>query len=157
MLSVAAIEHSLISINVCVNDIPDIHIDIYRYPGVTVKTLTSNLDQREFWSKTYDLVIICIGGNDLAQKGVDQVFNKLRDFVEKVVPVTKYLTGCTVEYRLYPADNRFRVDTETFRGKVMKINRKIRRFVISIQCKYLDMGKTVFTLNRMTNDIHFKS
>ena len=35
------------------------------------------------------------------------MFDKLCDFVKRVAPVTKYLTLCTVEYRLYPVDNRF--------------------------------------------------
>ena len=157
MLSVAVIGHSLVPVNVSMNDIPDVHIDIYRYPGATVNSLTNKLDQRNFWNKTFDLVIICIGGNDLAKKGADQVFDKLCDFVKKVVPLTKYLTVCTVEYQLYPADNRFGVDTETFRRKVIKINRKIRRFMASIQCRYLDMGKTAFTLNKTTDSVHLNN
>ena len=100
MLSVEVIRHSLVPLSVSVKDISDVHIDLYRYPGTTVISLTNKLHQRDFWTKSYDLVIICIGGNDLAREGVDQGFDKLCDLVKRVVPVTKYLTVCTVEYRL---------------------------------------------------------
>ena len=69
MLSVAVTGHSLVSLSVSVNDIPVVHIDLYQYPGTTVNSLTNKLDQRDFWTKTYDLEIICIGGNDLAREG----------------------------------------------------------------------------------------
>ena len=71
--------------------------------------------------------------------------------------MTKILTVCTVEYRLYPTGNRFGVDIETFRCKVIKINRKIRRFMNSVKCRYLDMGKTAFTLNKAIDGVNFNS
>ena len=104
MLYVAVIGHLLVPMNVSVSNIPDVHIDIYRYPRATVNSLT-NIDQRDFWNKTYDLIIICIGDTNLAREGVDQVFDKLCDFVKKLVLLTKYLTVCTIEYRLYPMGN----------------------------------------------------
>ena len=114
MLSLVVLGHFLVPESITVTDLTDVHIDIYRYPGAIVNTLTNKLDQQEFLGKIYDLVIICIGGNDLAREGMNQVFYKLCNFVKRVAPVTKYLTVCTVEYRLYPADNRFRVDSETY-------------------------------------------
>ena len=124
-----------------VNDIPYICIDLYWYPSATVNSLTNKLDQREFWTKTDDLVILCIGINDLAREGVDQVFNKLCGLLKRIVPVTKIFTACTIEYRLYQMGNRFGVDIETFRYKIIKINRKIRRFVTNIRCGH---GKDSF-------------
>ena len=114
---------------VCVSDLPDMEIDFYCYPGTTIDSLTNKLNQRDFWTKTYDIVILCIGGNDLARDDVDQVFDKLCTLARKVLPTTKTLIACTVEYRLYPPGNRFGVDLETFKCKVTKINRKIRLFV----------------------------
>ena len=126
MFSVAVIGHSLVPHNMCVNDVSDISIDLYRYPGATIGSLTNKLDQRVFCTKNYDLVILCIGGNDLAREEVDQVFDKLCDLVRRIIPVTKILTVCTIEYRLHPTRNRFGVYIETFRRKVIKNNRKIR-------------------------------
>ena len=114
MLSVAVVGHSLVPLSVSVNNIPDICIDLYRYPDATVNSLTNKLDQRGFWTKTYDLVILCIGGKDIARENVDQVFDKLCDLVKRVAKVTKYLTVCTIEYRLYLTGNWFGVDVETF-------------------------------------------
>ena len=71
MLPVAVIGHSLVPLSVCVNDISDVSIDLYRYPGATISSLANKLYQREFWAKNYDLVILCIGGNDLASEDVD--------------------------------------------------------------------------------------
>ena len=99
MLSVAVIGQSLVPLGVSLNNIPYICIDLYQYPGATVNTLTNKLGQQEFCTKTSDLVILCIGGNDLARVGVDQVFEKLCDLVKRAVPVTKILTVCTIEYK----------------------------------------------------------
>ena len=73
MSSVAVIGHSIVPLSVRVNDIPDICVDLYQYPGATINSLTNKLNQREFWTKNYNLVILCIGGNDLAREDVDQL------------------------------------------------------------------------------------
>ena len=69
-------------------------------------------------------------------------------FVRRVVPLAKYLNVFTIEYRFY-------LDAEEFRRKVVKINRGIGRFIHSIGCRYLDMGKLVFTLNKNIDGVHF--
>ena len=74
----------------------DVSTDIYRFPGATIDSLTNRLDQRDFWNKTYDIVILCVGGNDLARDDVDQVFDKLCTLTRKILPTTKILTFCTV-------------------------------------------------------------
>ena len=125
MYRAAIVGHSLVPVSVCVNDLPDLSTDVYRLPGATIDSLTKKLDQRDFWNKTYDKVILCIGGNDLARDDVDQVFDKLCTLARKIVLTTKIPTVCTIGYRLYPRGNSFGADLETFRRKVIKINRKI--------------------------------
>ena len=124
--------------SVCVNDLPDVSTDVYRFPGATIDSLTNKLDQRDLWNKTYDIVILCIGGNDLARDEVDQVFDKLCTLARKILPTTKILTVCTIEYQLYPRGNSFGVDLQAFRCKVIKINRKIRRFVNCIKSRHVE-------------------
>ena len=107
------------------SDLSHVHVDLYHYPGATIASLPNKLDQRDFWTITYDLVILCIGGNDLARDDLDQVFDNLCTLAKGLTSITKILTVCTVEYRLYPRGNRIGVDLQTFRCKVIKINRKI--------------------------------
>ena len=68
---------------------------------------------------------------------------------------TTFLTVCTIEYRLYPRQNRFRVDQETYRRKVVTINRKIKRFTRSIDTKIIDLGRRCYTLQRVGDGVHF--
>ena len=137
MFRAAVVGHSLVPqcvcVCVCVCDLPDVEIDLYRNPGATIDLLTNKLDQRDFWTKTHDIVILCIPGNDLARGNVDRVFNKLCTLARKILLTTKILTVCTVEYRMYPPGNRIGVDLETFRHKAIKINRKIWHFVNCIK------------------------
>ena len=117
MLRVCVLGHSLVPTSIPLNS-----------PTVQL----SNLD---FWTRRYDGIILCIGGNDLARLSVDEVFNRLCDLCRRLRTQTTFLTICTIEYRLYPRQNRFRVDQETYRRKVVLINRKIKRFTRSIDAK----------------------
>ena len=53
MYRAAIVSHSLEPLSVCVSDLPDVSIDLYRFPGATIDSLTNRLDQRDFWNKTY--------------------------------------------------------------------------------------------------------
>ena len=132
-------------------------INIFCYPGATIDSLNRHLDHSNFWNKTYDLVILCIGSNDLTHDQVSDVFNKFYNLVRRLLAQTSSLSACTVDYRLYHADNRFRVDKETYRSKVFKINLKIRHFVSNLGHRYLDLGKTDFTYNRTRDGVHFNT
>ena len=116
-------------------------MDIIRHPGATINSLTEKLTDIDFWSRRYDGIILCIGGNDLSRLSVDEVFSRLCDFARRLRTQTTFLTVCTIEYRLYPYHNRFRVDQETYRRKVVRINRKIKRFMRIIDSKIIDLGR----------------
>ena len=107
------------------------------------------------WSRRYDGIILCIGGNDLSRLSVDEVFPKLCDLARRLRTQTTFLTVCTIDYRLYPYYNRFRVDQQTYRRKVVTINRKIKRFMRSIDIKIIDLGRRCFTLQRVGDGFHF--
>ena len=152
MLRVCVIGHSLTSSAIPLN-IPSVQLDIIRHPGATINSLTDKLTDINFWSPRYDGIILCIGGNDLSRLSVD-VFSRLCDLARRLKTQTTFLTVCTIEYRLYPHYNRFRIDQETYRCKVVTINRKIKRFTRSIDCKILDLDRC-FTLQRVRDGVHF--
>ena len=137
MLRVCVIGHSLVQ------------LDIIRHPGATINSLTDKLTDTNFWSRHYDGIILCIGGNDLSRLSVDEVFSRLCDLARRLRTQTTFLTVCTIEYGLYPYYNRFRIDQETYRHKVVTINCRIKHFTQSIDCKIVDLGRRCFTLQRV--------
>ena len=154
MLRVCVIGHSLVPTTIPLNS-PSVQLEIIRYPGATIVSLTDKLSDIDFWTRRYDGIILCIGGNDLARFSVDEVFNRLCDLCRRLRTQTTFLTICTIEYRLYPRQNRFRVDQETYRRKVVVINHKIKRFTRSIDAKIVDLGRRCFTLQRVGDGVHF--
>ena len=147
MLRICVVGHSLMPTPILLN-IPSVQLDIIRHPGATISSLTSRLNDIYFWSRLYDGIILCIGGNDLSRQSVDEVFSNLCVLARRLRTQTTFLTVCTIEYRLYPYYNRFRVDQETYRCKVVTINRKIKRFTRSIDTKIIDLSRRCFTLQR---------
>ena len=137
-----------------VTDLPNVDVSVLRYPGATVDSLIRELDSTCFWIHRHDGIILCIAGNDLATQPVETVFSKLCDLARRLKLLTRFLTLCTIEYRLYPLGNRFGIDQETFRRKVVTINRKIKRFTRGIGCKNLDLGKRCFTLQQCNDGVH---
>ena len=154
MLRVCVIGHSLVPTTIPLNS-PSVQLEIIRYPGATIVSLTDKLSDIDFWTRRYDGIILCIGGNDLARFSVDEVFNRLCDLCRRLRTQTTFLTICTIEYRLYPRQTRFRVDQETYRRKVVVINCKIKRFKRSIDAKIVDLGRRCFTLQRVGDGVHF--
>ena len=154
MLRACVIGHSLVPSAIPLN-VPSQQLDIIRHPGATINSLTDKLTDIDFWSRRYDGIILCIGGNDLSRLSVDEVFSRLCDLARRFRTQTSFLTVCTIEYRLYPYYNRFRVDQEMYRRKVVTISRKIKRFTRSIDSKIIDLGRRCFTLQRVRDGVHF--
>ena len=154
MLHVCVIGHSLVPSAIPLN-VPSVQLDIIRHPGETINSLTDKLTDINFWSRRYDSIILCIGGNDLSRLSVDEVFSRLCDLARRLKTQTTFLTVCTTEYRLYPHYNRFRIDQETYRYKLVTFNCKIKRFTRSIDCKILDLGRRCFILQRVRDRVHF--
>ena len=154
MLRVCVLGHSLIPTSIPLNS-STVQLEILHYPGATIVSLTDKLTDLDFWTRRYDGIILCIGGNDLARLSVDEVFNRLCSLCRRLRTQTTFLTICTIEYRLYPRQNRFRVDQETYRCKVVLINRKIKSFTRGIDAKIVDLGRRCFTLQRVRDEVHF--
>ena len=154
MLRVCVLGHSLVPTTIPLN-IPSVQLDIIRHPGATISSLTNRLNDIDFWSRRYDGIILCIGGNDLSRQSVDEVFSNLCVLARRLRTQITFLTVCTIEYRLYPYYNRFKVDQEMYRHKVVTINHKIKRFTRSINTKIIDLGRRCFTLQRQCDGVHF--
>ena len=105
MLRVCVLGHSLVPMFIPLNS-SNVQLEILHYPGATITSLTDKLADLDFWTRGYDGIILCIGGNDLARLTVDEVFNRLCDLCRRLRTQTTFLTVCTVEYRLYPCHNR---------------------------------------------------
>ena len=101
MLRVCVIGHSLVPATIPLNS-PSVRLEIIRYPGATIPSLTGRLTDIDFWTRRYDVIILCIGGNNLARLSVDEVFPKFCDLTRRLRTQTTFLTVCTIEYRLYP-------------------------------------------------------
>ena len=100
MCSVSVVGHSLVPRTVNL-DLDNVTIDIFCYPGTTIDSINYHLHQSNFWNKTHDLVILCIGGNDLTLDQVSSVFDKYCNLVRRLLTQTFSLSTCTIEYRLY--------------------------------------------------------
>ena len=154
MLRFCVVGHSLVPTSVQLS-VPSVQLDIVRHPGPTINSLTSRLNDIDFRFRRYDGIILCIGGNDLSRQSVDEVFSNLCDLARRLRTQTTFLAVCTIEYRLYPRCNRFRVNQETYRRKVVTINHKIKRFTRSIDTRIIDLGRRCFTLQRQGDGVHF--
>ena len=157
MFNMAVVGHSLVPVSINVSELIGVNMGFYQYPGATIEVLGYKLIQCEFFDNSFDFIILCIGGNDLAGHDVDPVFDKLRKFVSKDHAVTSNLSVCTVEYRNYPEGNMFNVDPLQYKSKVARINRKIKRFVPKEGSIFVDMGRTAFTLKRINDGVHFNA
>ena len=72
--------------------VPSVQLDIIRHPGATINSLTDKLNDIDIWSRRYDSIILCIGGNDLSRLSVDEVFSKLCDLARRFRTQTTFLT-----------------------------------------------------------------
>ena len=98
MFRICVIGRSLVPTSVPLANLSEVHIDILRYPGATINSLTDGLNNIDFWTRQYDGIILCIGGNDLTRLTVEQVFSKLCDLARRLKSLTRLLTICTIEY-----------------------------------------------------------
>ena len=83
MLRVCVVGHSLVPTAIPLNS-SSVQLEIIRYPGVTIASLTDKLTNINFWTRRYDGIILCIGGNDLARLSVDEVFSRLCDLARRL-------------------------------------------------------------------------
>ena len=64
MFRICVIGHSLGPTSLPLANLSEVHVDILRYPGATINSLTDRLNI-DFWTRQYDGIILCIGGNEL--------------------------------------------------------------------------------------------
>ena len=88
MLRVCVIGHSLIPSAIPLH-VPSVQLDIIRHP---INSLTDNLTDINFWSRRYDGILLCIGGNDLSRLSLEEVFSRLCDLARRLKTQTTFLT-----------------------------------------------------------------
>ena len=93
MLHVCVIGHSLVPTTILLNS-PSVQLEVTRYPGATIVSLTDKLSDIDFWTRRYDGIILYIGGNDLARLPVDEAFDRLCDLCRRLRTQTTFLTVC---------------------------------------------------------------
>ena len=71
MFRICVIGHSLVPTSIPLASLSGVHADILRYPGATINSLTDGLNNIDFWTRHYDGIILCIGGNDLTRLTVE--------------------------------------------------------------------------------------
>ena len=64
--------HSLVPTSILLN-FSTVQLEILRYPGATITSLTDKLTDLDLWTRRYDGIILCIGGNDLSRLSVEEV------------------------------------------------------------------------------------
>ena len=69
MLCMCVLGHSLVPVSIPLN-FSTVQLEIFRYPGATISTLTEKLTDLDFWTRRYDGIILCINGNDLFRLSV---------------------------------------------------------------------------------------
>ena len=90
MLCVCVLGHSLVPTSIPLN-LPSVQLEILRYPGATIVSLTDKLSNLDFWTRHYDGIILCVGGNDLAKLSVDEVFDRLCDLSRRLKNQTTFV------------------------------------------------------------------
>ena len=134
------------------NSPPGTSCRIFRKPGVCF----SDENCPEFQGLgegNFDLVIVYLGGNDLAYLGEIEVYNHARAFMSRVREHDRIVRVCNTEHRFYPEwSNRAHLDNE-YRRKRNVFNRKLKRYLNHQGHSMLDVGRPVFYHNRTDDGV----
>ena len=108
MLRVCVIGHSLVPTAIPLNS-PSVQLEIIRHPGATIASLTDRLTDINFWTRHYDGIILCIGGNDLARLSVDEVVSRLCDLARRLRTQTTFVENYKLEDFILPSRSSVRI------------------------------------------------
>ena len=110
------------------------------------------------WEDKFDLVIVYLGGNDLAYLGEIEVYNRARDFfITRVSEHARIVRVCNIERRFYPEGSNRAHHNSKYKCKRNVFNRKIIRYFNRQGHSMLDVGRPVFYHNRSSDGVHFSN
>lgn len=153
MVHVAVLGHSLVPSSFCC-DVPGVQISVFRKPGATWQDQYCE-EFSGFWQGQYDLVIILLGGNDLAYVDFYPVFCRLKEFVQAALGRATRVRLCSVEPRNYDEQSRFDITTSVFNIRRHRYNRVVSRWIRRIGQGFIDIGKPWIARQRTRDGVHF--
>ena len=154
MFRVAIIGHSLVPRSF--NSPPGTPCHIFRKPGGCFSDENCS-EFQGLWEDNFDLVIMYLGGNDLAYLGEIEVYNRARDFITRVSEHARIVSVCNIEHRFYPeGSNRAHLNNK-YKRKRNVFNRKLKRYLYCQGHSMLDVGRPVFYHNRTSDGVHFSN
>ena len=134
-----------------------IRYHVFRVPGATVDHFRYHETFREFWNYSYDITIIFIGGNDIANTHCAALKAKLKKLYDDVINKDKYVIPCTLEHRVYtvPYHGRFITTTESYNRVSRSINQNLVRHFRFRNIEYIHLQRHTFISERSGDGIHF--
>ena len=154
---VAIIGHSQVPLNIWTFHQP-IEYHYFRLPGATISSINNHGKFSEFWANTYDLTIIVIGGNDIADEHYVVIKERYLDLVNRIRNKDRHVIPCTLEHRTYAypyIGRRFIIDSGTYNRISRSINQYLVRQFRRHNIEYIDLWRHAFRNVRTRDGTHF--
>ena len=106
-----------------------------------------------------DLVILFLGGNDVALYGDEhqRIVSKLKQILARLKELSNNVIFVTLERRNYPLNNRFGVVNEVYNRNRKKVNDKLRAFLRRKSIRQINVTAPWFSENLRSDGVHFNS
>ena len=151
MFSVAVVGHSLVPVTL--DPIEGVTISIYRKPGAT--WLDYNCPAfRGMRENYFDLIIIILGGNDIAQVEASTAIARAKSFINRAQYQARFLRVFTAETRTFVNPRVFGVSNAIYTSRRNRYNRQLRRWMRSVGQLTVDIGRPWIIYNRSLDGVH---
>ena len=129
MYKVAVLGHSQTPRQISTRD-TNVTIQIFRRPGARLEHI-NELPLREVFDSQYDLLVLFLGGNDVAAypEECERIVRDLKGLLLKCKAVSQEVVYVLIEGRHYPDNNRFGITSQVYESCRKRVNRNIKRFI----------------------------
>ena len=151
MFRVAVLGHSLVPRDF---DVPEgIDLKVFRKPGAT--WLDYNCETfRGFREGQFDLVVILLGGNDIAQVEASTAFARAKSFVNRACQQARVVRVYTAESRDFPNSGLFGISNTVYRTRRNRYNKLLRRWLKATGRLTVDIGRPWIINERSRDGVH---